>query len=285
MTPLRQQMTDAMLQRGFAAGTRNKYIGAIERMAKYYWRNPATYSADEVQAYLLHLVKERKVAYSTMNGTACACRFLYEVVLGYEREAFHVSMAKVPSVQPEILSRLEIARLFAACFTPTQRMLMQTIYATGLRVSEACALRVKDIDSAPDRMCIRVEHGKGGHARHTILSATLLPLLRAHVRASKSRDWLFCDRSAQPVDPRSAQAAYYGARNRAGITKSGGIHILRHDFATHLLEGGVDLNTIRLLLGHAQIGTTSRYLRMVNPQMRPSKDIEPFDLLAGLPTP
>ncbi|WP_426105585.1 tyrosine-type recombinase/integrase [Massilia sp. TSP1-1-2] len=284
MTPLRQRMSDAMLQRGLSACTRDSYIGAIYRMARYYRRDPAEYTAAEVQAYLLHLVKDRNLAYSTMNVTACASRFLYETVLNHECEMFHIPMAKVPAVQPGLLSRNELARLFAACSSPVHRMLLQTMYATGLRVSEACALRVEDIDSAPGRMCIRVEHGKGGHSRYTILSVTLLAYLRAYVRGTTSRDWLFCNqRNAQPVSVSRAQQAYYGARSLAGITKSGGIHTLRHDFASHLLEGGVDLFTIQKLMGHAHIGTTSRYLRLISPQFRPPKSIAPLDLLAGLP--
>lgn len=284
MTPLRQRMLDAMLQRGFAARTRANYVNAIYQMAKYYGRDPAGYSAAEVQAYLLHMVKVRHLTYSTMNQAACAARFLFETVLGHDREVFQIPMAKVPNVQPELLSREEIARLFAACANPMHRMLLETMYASGLRVFEACALRVKDIDSAVDRMCIRVEHGKGAKTRYTLLPATLLEHLRAYVRGIKSRDWLFCRRGGvHPVSVKTAQRAYYGARSGAGIIKSGGVHTLRHGFASHLLEGGIDLFTIQKLMGHGSIGTTSRYLHLISPQFRPPKDIDPLDLLAGLP--
>lgn len=284
MTPLRQRMADAMLQRGFAAHTQDCYISAIYQMAKHYRRDPAGYSAAEVQAYLLHMVKDRHLSYSSMNVAACAYRFLYETVLDHKRAVFQIPMAKVPAVQPDLLSRNEIARVFAACSSPVHRMLLQTMYATGLRVSEACVLRVKDIDSAPDRMCIRVEHGKGGHTRYTLLPVTLLAYLRAYVRGTTSREWLFCNQiNTQPVSVKTAQQAYYGARSRAGINKSGGVHVLRHDFATHLLEGGIDLHTIQKLMGHSHIGTTSRYLRLISPQFRPLKDVDPLDLLAGLP--
>ena len=142
MTPLRQRMTDAMIQRGLSLRTQESYVGAIYGMAKHYRRDPAEYSAHEVEAYLLHMVKERHLSYSTMNQAACAARFLYEQVLGQQRELFRIPMAKVPAKQPEILSRDEIARLIAAAIHPTHRTLLQTIYATGLRVAEACALRV-----------------------------------------------------------------------------------------------------------------------------------------------
>ncbi len=109
MTPLRQRMTDAMLQRGFSLRTQESYVGAIYGMAKHYRRDPAQYSAQEVEAYLLHMVKDRHLSYSTMNQAACAARFLYEQVLGQKRELFRIPMAKVPAKQPEILSRAEIA--------------------------------------------------------------------------------------------------------------------------------------------------------------------------------
>jgi site-specific recombinase XerD len=277
-------MLDAMLQRGFAKRTQKSYVEAIYRMAKYYRRDPSTYSAEEVQAYLLHMVKDDHLSYSTMNQAACAARFLFESVLGKGRSIFQIPMAKVPAKQPELLAREEIARLFASCESLLHRVLLQTVYATGLRVSEVCALRVKDIDSAPDRMCVRVECGKGGKTRYTLLSPTLLTQLRLYVCAYHPRDWLFCNRSrTQGVDINTAQRAYQGARSRAGITKIGGIHTLRHCFATHLLEGGVDLYTIQKLLGHGHISTTSRYLHLISPQFHPPKEIDPLDLLAGLP--
>lgn len=284
MTPLRQRMQDAMVQRGFALRTQESYIEAIARMAKHYRRDPASCSADEVQAYLLHLVKDRQLSYSTMNQAGCAARFLFEVVLGQPRERFAIPLAKAPAIQPELLSRQQIAQLFAACTSPARRMLLQTVYAAGLRVAEVCALRVADIDSAPDRMCIRVVHGKGGKDRYTLLSATLLTLLRRYARRYQPRDWLFGDATGrQAIRIQTAQRAYQGARHHARIMKRGGIHVLRHCFATHLLEGGVDLYTIQKLLGHGHIGTTGRYLHLIGPQFAAPKDHDPLDLLAGLP--
>ncbi len=284
MTPLRQRMQDAMVQRGFALRTQESYVEAIARMAKHYRRDPATCSADEVQAYLLHLVRDRHLSYSTMNQAGCAARFLFEVVLGQPRERFAIPLAKAPATQPELLSRQQIAQLFAACTSPARRMLLQTIYATGLRVAEACTVRVADIDSAPDRMCIRVVHGKGGKDRYTLLSTTLLARLRDYARRYQPRGWLFGDATGtQPIRIQTAQRTYQGARHRARIMKQGGIHTLRHCFATHLLEGGVDLFTIQKLLGHGHISTTSRYLHLIGPQFAAPKDHDPLDLLAGLP--
>lgn len=290
MTQLRQRMLDAMVLRGFSSGTQKIYVGAIYRMARFYRRDPAEYSLSEVRGYLLHLVNDRHVSYTTMNQCACAARFLYEVVLGRDRVDFHIPIARVPDKHPELLSRSEIVRIFDACVHPMHRMLLRTIYATGLRVSEVCTLRVTDIDSAPDRMCVRVANGKAGKSRYSLLSPTLLQELRDYAgtfyhRSTNVNNWLFCSRSGAELEPyniATAQRAYYRAHARAKITKSGGIHSLRHGFATHLLEGGVDLFTIQKLLGHSNIGTTSRYLHLISPQFRPPKDSSPLDLLAGL---
>ena len=288
MSPLRQRMIDAMVLRGFAARTQQSYVEAIYRMAKHYRRDPCEYSAQDVQAYLLHMVQERHLSYSTMNQAACAASFLYAGVLGRKREDFQIPMAKVPPKLPQILTREEIARLLAHC-TAMQRMLLQTIYAAGLRISEACTLRVCDIESAPDRMCIRVNGGKGGKDRFTLLSATLLSELRAHARAHglsrhEPRAWLFRNQAGdEPLNICTAQKNYQHACQRARITKSGGPHTLRHDFATHLLEGGVDLHSIQKLLGHGHLSTTSRYLHLISPQFHPPKGVDPLDLLAGLP--
>ena len=283
MTELRQRMIEAMVVRGLAQRTQEAYVDAIRRMAKHYRRDPASYTAREVQDYLLHRVREQSLSYSTMSQAACAARFGFETVLGRSRQDFHVPMAKVPQRQPDLLGRGEISRLLLACAQPRQGMLLQTVYASGLRVSEACPLELRDIDRGADRMCIRVRAGKGGRDRQSVLSLTLLALLREHVRCFRPQRWLFSDGTdSQPISVESAQRAYQRARQRARIMKSGGIHTLRHCFATHLVEGGVALYTISKLLGHGDISTAARYLHLVSPQFRAPKDIDPLDLLAGL---
>lgn len=152
------------------------------------------------------------------------------------------------------------------------------------RVSEACALRVADIDSEPDRMCLRIRQGKGARDRYTLLAPTLLEGLRLYWRAERPREWLFPNRDRTgPLDIKGAQRRYHQARHAAGIDKSGGIHTLRHCFATHLLEAGVDLLTIQKLLGHHHLSTTGRYLHLVSTQWRPPACSNPLDLLATLP--
>ena len=290
MTPLRQRMLDAMTVRGLAERTKECYVEAVARLARHHHRSPDLLSPAEVEAYLLHLVKDRKLSYSSVNHAASASRFLFETVLGRPSDIAHLRppMARVPQKQPELLSREQIARLFACCTHPVYRMALQTMYASGLRVSETCALRVGDIDSAADRMCVRVVAGKGAADRYSVLSPSLLELLRRYCRTyspqRNSGKWLFANaHSTGPVNIEAVQRAYQGARHRARIMKMGGTHTLRHGFATHLLEGGVDLYTISRLLGHGHISTTARYLHLISPQFKPPQDIDPLDLLAGLP--
>ena len=290
MTPLRQRMLDAMTVRGLAERTKECYIEAVARMAQQHRRSPELLSPAEVEAYLLHLVKDRQLSYSSVNHAASASRFLFETVLGRPSDIAHLRppMARVPQKQPELLSREQIARLFACCSHPVYRIALQTMYATGLRVSEICTLRVGDIDSACDRMCVRVVAGKGSADRYSLLSPSLLELLRHYCRTytpqRNNGQWLFANAQGNAgLTISSLQRAYQGSRHRARIMKSGGTHTLRHCFATHLLEGGVDLYTISRLLGHGHISTTARYLHLISPQFKPPTDIAPLDLLAGLP--
>ena len=293
MTPLRQRMLDAMLVRGLSERTRECYSEAIGRMARHFRSSPDLLSVAQVEAYLLHLVKDRKLSYSSVNHAASACRFLFEKTLGRAADSAHLRppMARVPQKQPELLARAEIARLLACCAHPAYCMLLTTLYAAGLRITEASRLRIEDIDSHSDRMCIRVNGGKGGHDRYTLLSPTFLEMLRKHCRShalhqagKNPQRWLFPNRQhSGPVPIENVQRAYQSARQCAGINKSGGTHTLRHCFATHLLEGGVDLFTIQKLLGHGHISTTGRYLHLISPQFRAPKGIDPLDLLAGLP--
>lgn len=267
MSPLRQQMIDAMVLRGLARRTQQAYLSVVAQLAAHYHCSPDRLDAAQVKAWLLQRITERHLAYTTVNQAVCALKFFFDIVLGRTAEAIAIPYARTPQRQPEILSREDLARLFEAAANLRTRTLLMTAYAAGLRVSEVCALRVADIDSAPDRMCIRVVAGKGGKDRYTLLSPSLLEALRVYWRICKPRDWLFprTTDAARPFDVSSAQRAYYRARDRAGITKTGGIHTLRHAFATHLLEAGVDLATLAKLLGHGHLSTTQRYLHLARP--------------------
>ena len=281
MTELRQRMDDAMVLRGFAVRTRETYLACVAGLARHYHCSPDRLDAEQIQAYLLHLITEKKLAYASVNQAACACRFLFWHVLKHPGARFDIPMAKVPKRLPQILSRQEVARLIDAARSLRGRTLLMTTYAAGLRVSEVCALQVADIESAPDRMCLKVRQGKGNQDRYTLLSPRLLDTLRAYWRVGRPGRWLFPNPAGTaPIDPKTAQRIYCAARNAAGIPPEGGIHTLRHCFATHLLEAGVDLHTIQRLLGHGHISTTMRYLHLA--QSRLTGTTSPLDLLDPL---
>jgi integrase/recombinase XerD len=287
VTTLRQRMLDALVLRGMAQRTQQAYIQAVAALASHYRRSPEQLSADEVQRYLLHLLRERHLARSSVNQYGCAFRFLYGTVLGLDGEAFQIPLAAAPQRLPEILSRAEIAALLERAPHPKARAALSCAYALGLRVSELCALRPEHIDSAPDRMCVRVVQGKGARDRYVPLSAEVLELLRRHWRAEHPPSWLFAAKrdASRALDIKSAQRWYYQARDSAGITKHGGIHTLRHCYATHLLEAGVDLHCLSQWLGHGYLSTTARYLHLARPDVPDGARRTPLALLAALPSP
>jgi site-specific recombinase XerD len=280
-------MLDALELRGMAARTREAYIDAVARLARHYGRSPDTLEAEQVRQYLLHLLRERKLARSSVNQYGCAYRFFYGTVLGLDGDAFQIPLAPAPQRLPEILSREEIARLFAAACHAKARTFLMLAYGSGLRLSELCALRAADIDSAADRMCIRVVQGKGGKDRYVPLAADVLRLLRRWWCTARPAQWLFAAArdGGVPTRPKTAQRWYRGAAARAGITKQGGIHGLRHAYATHLLEAGVDLYSLQQWLGHGHISTTTRYLHLVRPDVPDGARREPLNLLGALPPP
>ena len=278
MTPLRQRMIDAMLLRGFAPRTQEAYCAAVGALARHYHRSPERLGTEQLQSYLLHLIREKKLAYASVNQASCAFRFLFGTVLRRPEVHLEIPMAKVPKRLPQILSREEISRLIKASATLRARTLLTTTYAAGLRVSEVCALQLTDIESAPDRMCLKVRQGKGSEDRYTLLSPRLLDALRRYWREHRPRQWLFPNASGSaPIDVCTAQRMYCAARDAAGIPREGGIHSLRHAFATHLLEAGVDLPTIQRLLGHGFISTTMRYLHLA--RSRVTGTTSPLELL------
>ena len=286
MSPLRQRMLDALVLRGMAVRTQESYIDAVARLARHYRRSPDTLSAEQVQEFLLHLLRDRQRSRSTVNQYGCAFRFFYGTVLGLDGTVFHIPLGIAPQRLPEILSREEIARLFAVTTRAAPRTFLMLAYGTGLRLSELLHLRVADIDSHADRMCIRVVQGKGGKDRYVPLPDDVLQVLRSWWHDAHPRGWLFPGHgdALQPINDATAQKWYQAARSRAGITKRGGIHTLRHCYATHLLEAGVDLHSLSQWLGHCHVSTTSRYLHLARPDLPDGARREPLKLLGALPS-
>ncbi len=276
MGELRDRMVRDMTVRGFAPRTHKAYLAAVVKLAKHYRRAPDLLTADEVQTYLAFLIRERKLSWSTCSQAANAFRFFYHVTLGRPRTDFYVPLPKQPQKLPEILSREEVWRLITAPPLPRHRLLLMTVYAAGLRVSEAVALKVSDIDI--DRMTIRITQGKGARDRYVPLAARLLQELRAYWKAQAPGVWVFANRQGtRPIDITVAQKIYTLAKLRVGITKQGGIHALRHAFATHSLEARTaDLHGVQRLLGHRQISTTLRYFHLSQAHLAGTQS--PFDL-------
>ena len=261
MTTLRMRMDNDMLVRGMAERTREAYLAAVARLARHARRSPDQLSPQEVQAYLVHMIREEHLAWSTCSIAVHAFRFLYHTTLGRPQPVFMIPAPKQPQRLPVILSPEEVRRVLESTLNRKQRALLATTYGAGLRVSEVVGLQLRHLDA--QRMSLRVEQGKGAKDRDTLLSPRLLEELRAYWRQYRPARWLFPARDGQrPMDVSTAQKFYTAAKQRAGITKRGGIHALRHAFATHLLEGGTDLHTIQRLLGHGHLGTTMRYFHL-----------------------
>ena len=282
MTELRNRMDEAMVLRGFSPRTRETYLACVRALAKHYRQPPDVLDGPKLQAYLLHLITERKLAYASVNQASCAFRFLFGTVLRKPEMRLDIPMAKVPKRLPQILTRSEVSRLINAASTLRGRTLLALTYSAGLRLTEVCNLQLADIESDPERMCIKVRQGKGAQDRYTLLSPRLLEMLRRYWRDQRPRVWLFPNHShGAPISINTACRMYYAARDAAGIAAEGGIHSLRHAFATHLIEAGVDLPTVQRLLGHGHISTTMRYVHLA--RARVTGTTSPLELLDPLP--
>jgi integrase/recombinase XerD len=257
MTPLRQRMLEDLRLRNYSPRTEEIYIDHVARFARHFGQSPERLGPEEIRRYQLSLI-EGGVSWSQFNQAVCALRFLYGVTLKRSWKVAQVPFAKRPKRLPTVLSPEEVARLLHAVSNRKHRLLLSTIYAAGLRVSEVVGLQVGDIDSR--RMVIRVRQGKGRKDRLVMLSPQLLEGLRAYAGWYRPRLWLFpgTDR-ARPLSVSAVQKVCTRARKAAGIAKSVTPHTLRHSFATHLLEGGADLPLIQAMLGHSDIRTTTRY--------------------------
>lgn len=273
MTTLREKMKDEMTLRGFSIGTQKKYLYETIKLRNYYQRSPAKLSQDEIKDYLLYLVKERKLAASTYNVTVHALRFFYDMVLHRIISYRDFPLSKEPNRLPDILSAAEVTSIVKAAVNIKHKTILVFAYGAGLRSSEIAALKIGDIYS--DRMQIHIRNGKGGKDRYVVLSPFMLQMLRDYWRKSRIKVksiWIFPGQSpANPITPSTVGKTYKQAKNRAGVNKRGGVHSLRHAFATHSLEAGEDLYTIQQLLGHSSIESTARYLRLTNNKMKSIK--------------
>lgn len=279
MTPLRQRFIQDLQLRNYAAKTIDVYVRCVATFARHFDRSPELLDAEHVRQYQLYLLEQR-ASWSRFNQAVCALRFLYRVTLQRPGTIAMVPYGKKPKALPAVLSPDEVRRLFDAAGEPTFRLILQTAYACGLRVSEVVHLKVGDVDSA--RMVVHVRCAKGRKDRLVPLSLVLLGYLRDYWRRCRPPDWLFPGhRPGQPISVGQVQRLCQRAVRAAGLRKKASMHTLRHSYATHLLEGGTDLATLQKLLGHSQLSTTLRYTHIQQAHLQ--RALSPLDTLPGSP--
>src|SRR4030081_4030351 len=249
MSPLRRRMIEDMTVRKFASKTQRDYVQRVKHCTAFLGRPPDTASFEDVRRYQLHLAANG-AGVPTLNQSTATLRFFFRVTLKRSDIIEHTTFIHEPRKLPVVLSPEEVARLLDAAPGLKYKAALSVAYGAGLRAAEVVSLKVSDIDSK--RMVIRVEQGKGRKDRYVMLSPHLLELLRAWWRAARPQGWLFPGRDrVQPMTTRQLNRACHAAAQMAEINKRVSLHILRHSFATHLVEHNVDIRVIQVLLGRA----------------------------------
>jgi integrase/recombinase XerD len=263
MSTIRQRMIEDMQLHGYSARTQTSYLGAVRGLAGHYHRSPETITQDELRSYFLYLVKERGVARSTMMIHLSGIRFFFEKTLKREWHLFDLVRPQKRKKLPVVLSPEEVKRLLSLVQNPAVRMALTVIYACGLRLSEGLQLKVQDIDSS--RMLLWVRNGKGGKDRCAPLPERVLELLREYWKLRHPRLYLFTNpKNRDPFSTTTLQKTFKIALIQSQIRKEASIHTLRHSYATHLLERGINLRVIQELLGHQSPQTTARYTHLTD---------------------
>ena len=264
MTHLRKIMREELERRNYTDETIRHYLRYVEQFARYFGRSPDQLGLEHLRSYQVYLLKQRKLDPSSVENHVSALRFFFVRTLNRHEFRQFLPFPKVRKKLPNVLSREEVARMIEASSGLFQRTLLTVLYGTGMRRSEVVRLKVADIDS--QRMVIHVVNGKGGKDRDLPLSPALLETLRAYWRWMKPRTYLFPSRMHRDVErPISDKTLWHACREaatKAGIRKRVSPHLIRHSWATHLLEAGADLRTIQMLLGHEDLEVTAKYLHL-----------------------
>lgn len=259
---LRQQMLQDMELGGYRPDTCRQYVSAVRELAAYFRKSPADLTRDQLREYVVYLRTERCKSATRLRNHLAAIKFVYSRTLGREDDVTFLMWPRSPETVPTVLSSLEVARVLAAVEHPTYRMAATTIYATGLRAREVCLLETRDVDAARD--VIHVRHGKGRKQRLVPLSPPLLSQLRSYWQQVRPEPpYIFCATHARGAMRAPAlRMALHRAAEKSRIMKRVSPHVLRHSFATHLLDLGTDTRVIQVLLGHSSIRTTTRYVQV-----------------------
>lgn len=258
MGELRDRMAADMRLAGYSPSTLKIYLCYARLYAKHFMRSPAEMGEAEVRIYLLHLIEERQASRQTVRQVRAALSFLYATTLRRAVEVQNLPRIRLRHPLPIVLSGTEVEAVLAAIRSPKYQAIVMALYAGGLRIGEACRLRPGDID--PRRMLIHIRGGKGGRDRYTVLSTKLLAYLRGYWKSERKGEWLFEGHTAAGhASPDTVRKVFRLALVDAGVHKSVTPHVLRHSFATHLLECGTDISVIQALLGHASVSTTAIY--------------------------
>lgn len=266
---------DHLFLQRVAPKTREAYLRSVAGLSAFHDLPANHLSNDQIQDYLLYCIQEKQLAWSSCNVLFCGLKKYYREYLDRDEAEFTIPPRTRSKKIPMLLSRKEVGELLRSPVNLKHQALLTTIYASGLRVSEAVMLRPEHIESS--RMMIRVEQGKGGKGRYTVLSQKCLELLREYWLAQRPREWLFPGRDKKkPMAIGTAQQVYAQAKKRTSLAKGRGIHTLRHCFASHLLDDGVEIYVIKRWMGHSSLKTTYKYIHLCPNYL--SKVKSPLDL-------
>jgi len=266
MTPARQRFIEDLQLRGLSARTQESYVRVARQLAEHYGKSPEVISEEELRQYLLYLKNEKHAARNTCTLALCSLKLFYQQTLKREWPTLDFVRPAREKKLPVVLSVAEVRRLLSCVHQPRYRMCLSAIYACGLRLQEGVHLQVGDIDG--ERHLVHVRHGKGNKDRYVALPQRLLEQLRAYWRTHRHPTWLFPggpragQLSPAPMCESGVQRALQAARRESGLTKPATVHTLRHSYATHLLEAGVNLRVIQAYLGHASPTTTALYTHL-----------------------
>jgi len=277
MGKIKELMIRDMELRGLTSRTKLDYLDCATRFVKYYMKPPDKLSLSDIKNYLYHLKDEKHVSGGAINKYISALRFLFKITLMKDWDTSQLPYFKKKRHLPVVLNKEEIPLLYNAPQNIKHKVIILTLYATGIRATELTHLKVSDIDSK--RMVVRIEQGKGNKDRYTILSRKLLIKLREYWMSAKPRSeiWLFPGYKESPITRSLIGKVILDARRKSGIKKKVTAHTLRHTFATHLLEAGVDVRRIQILLGHRSLRTTAMYLHVASTILNKTKS--PLDYL------